>query len=778
MATVTLDVSSRFPDGTDLAVYLRRTQPKNKDSAPSGDPVTSGTVGAGEVTFSGLEEDKHYLAIAQLGGIWTRFGFTVNLEPEGVFVRGIEVATKEQLDAALAEVDAPDLSDYALEADLTSEAGTRAAADSSNAGDIAAHEAATTGVHGIDNTAALALTSDVDADITAAKVGAMGVAVYAGDVGAARPTGYGIVYWVFPSQPTNWIEGDLWMNTQTGEVKVRTGTPAIAVANKGFATNGSFTQYSHATIDADISRMVGLGAGWIRLNVEWNQIQAGGSGSFSWTNLDYCVDAAVSAGLKVLATIVFTPSWARAVDTGKYWDAPDPTKLATFAGVAVNRYKDRIKHWEFWNEPNLSSFWYTNSTSGVSAAAYTACLQAIYPAIKTADPLATVITGGLANASNPTSGAVEADPRTFLAQIYGAGGKDYFDAVAMHPYTQPGFPGETQSWNPWYRMTQMRNTMVAQGDAAKPMWITESGCATSGTTAGTYETEAKAAEIIGKGITEWNKLPWGGNNGNGPPILTYEIRDQGTSGDRENFFGAYANGGTAKALIVAAFQAGGVASAGAIMDDSPRVYLPMEEASGYPQDASGNGAHVTAGAATAYHAAGAVDFAITFNGTSDGFRIPDPGVTTQPVDVGNDFTLEAWIKRDGTSRSEAILHKGADAFALQFDSGDNYVHLRKSGVGYVARSNVAITDTSWHHVAVTRTGTTTVFYIDGAASGTTNEASSAETIQNNDLPLAIGYNYNGGTPNSYFDGSIDEVAIFGSVLSAARILAHFQEGNP
>jgi hypothetical protein len=38
------------------------------------------------------------------------------------------------------------------------------------------------------------------------------VVAYAGDVGAARPSGAPVVLWVnWPSQPTNWVDGDIWL---------------------------------------------------------------------------------------------------------------------------------------------------------------------------------------------------------------------------------------------------------------------------------------------------------------------------------------------------------------------------------------------------------------------------------------------------------------------------------------------------------------------------------------------------------------------------------------
>lgn len=98
MASLTLDVSSVYPEGTSLGAYEVRTQ-SSQDSAPLGTPVDTDTVSAGEVTFDNLTEDETYLAVGQVSGAWVKYGFTVNLSPPGVLVNGVELATQEALDA-------------------------------------------------------------------------------------------------------------------------------------------------------------------------------------------------------------------------------------------------------------------------------------------------------------------------------------------------------------------------------------------------------------------------------------------------------------------------------------------------------------------------------------------------------------------------------------------------------------------------------------------------------------------------------------------------------
>ena len=68
----------------------------------------------------------------------------------------------------------------------------------------------------------------------------------------------------------------------------------------------------------------------------------------------------------------------------------DPGPFAQFAGAAAARYAPLGVHdWEIWNEPN-GAFW----LPAPNPAAYVAWLR-VMPAIKAADPEATVISGGL-----------------------------------------------------------------------------------------------------------------------------------------------------------------------------------------------------------------------------------------------------------------------------------------------------------------------------------------------------------------------------------------------
>jgi serine/threonine protein kinase len=159
------------------------------------------------------------------------------------------------------------------------------------------------------------------------------------------------------------------------------------------------------------------------------------------------------------------------------------------------------------------------------------------------------------------------------------------------------------------------------------------------------------------------------------------------------------------------------------------------------------------------------------------------GIKRSRVDLGTpaslqlqDLTIEAWIKRTNpTNISRDDNHEdetnvGGGALVLSWGhSGygfglmdDGRLLLSTLNVWAVYSTNV-VGDTQWHHVAVTRSGTNVVFYIDGAGAG---EAPYDSTFYF-ETPAAIGSR--GDAAGGTFWGMIDELAVYDRILSPAEI---------
>lgn len=296
----------------------------------------------------------------------------------------------------------------------------------------------------------------------------------------------------------------------------------------GVAVGGNLQNQDAASLARDLDLIRDAGARWVRIDINWAQIQNGGPNSYYWNDIDRVVQGANARGLKVLGLIVYTPGWARPANASASY-GPDPATYASFAAKAVEHYSAMgVQHYEIWNEPNIKPFW----TPKPDPAAYTRLLRASYASIKAVNPTATVLTGGTSPAA--TDGT-DIAPVDFVKGIYANGGKGSFDALAHHPYGWPAHPGENQSWNAWHQMNgtspSLRSTMADHGDGAKKIWATEFGAPTNGPS-GSYISEAVQAEIVTKAHRLWRTYNWAGG------LFTYHHRDQGTSNDtRENHFG-------------------------------------------------------------------------------------------------------------------------------------------------------------------------------------------------------------------------------------------------
>ncbi|MFE0326322.1 cellulase family glycosylhydrolase [Streptomyces sp. NPDC058960] len=76
-------------------------------------------------------------------------------------------------------------------------------------------------------------------------------------------------------------------------------------------------------------------------------------------------------------------------------------------------------------------------------------------------------------------------PDVFLTQAYAAaGGAPMFDALSIHPYTQPVLPAaQLAIYGGWATVPTLRQIMQSNGDGAKSMWVTEIGAPTGAGTA-------------------------------------------------------------------------------------------------------------------------------------------------------------------------------------------------------------------------------------------------------------------------------------------------------
>lgn len=256
---------------------------------------------------------------------------------------------------------------------------------------------------------------------------------------------------------------------------------------------------------------ISTGASINRWPIYWPIVESV-SGQFNWQTQDAAVRADLARGLRINAILLGTPAYyqtgtplpapqnpqlrpqgtlslyapERATPQGLFepvfndgTDVPGSGKTinaanrwARFVYLAVNRYKPDgvlarqhhwpegvgVRHWEMWNEPDLTSFW------DGSLGDYARLLKVGYLATKHADAQAQVLFGGLANFAWPSfyGEVLSIYDDDALARANHA----FHDILATHNYSY--------SWRSWQYVFNAGNTMRAHG-LQKPIWLNESG---------------------------------------------------------------------------------------------------------------------------------------------------------------------------------------------------------------------------------------------------------------------------------------------------------------
>jgi len=173
--------------------------------------------------------------------------------------------------------------------------------------------------------------------------------------------------------------------------------------------------------------------------------------------------------------------------------------------------------------------------------------------------------------------------------------------------------------------------------------------------------------------------------------------------------------------------------------------------------------------------AGEVGQSFSFNGTSSYVSITNLGLLNT---FTNRLTVECWVRGNSTNANGSwggIVAKGNTSWRIQATAGAKTVTFSLTGTTGADMSGTRnVNDGQWHHVAGVYDGTNMFLYVDG-----TLDVSKPSTglIAQNNMPVAIGANVNPPPGTSYFfNGSVDEVALYNRGLSATEIAAIFNAG--
>ena len=147
--------------------------------------------------------------------------------------------------------------------------------------------------------------------------------------------------------------------------------------------------------------------------------------------------------------------------------------------------------------------------------------------------------------------------------------------------------------------------------------------------------------------------------------------------------------------------------------------------------------------------------------SSDYLRVPN----TTDFDFGTgDFTWSLWVNYETHVNYAGLLFTGISnsEYRLKFQFSGQILYMQNAdGDSQVADLGTNITGTGWHHLCLVRSSGTITTYLDGSAVDTDSRAGN---VNSNGNDLLIGKN-----ASSYFDGKMDEIAIWNTALTADQI---------
>ncbi|MDQ3155990.1 MAG: LamG domain-containing protein, partial [Actinomycetota bacterium] len=222
--------------------------------------------------------------------------------------------------------------------------------------------------------------------------------------------------------------------------------------------------------------------------------------------------------------------------------------------------------------------------------------------------------------------------------------------------------------------------------------------------------------------------------------------------------------------------------------DTPRAWYRLGESSGtVATDSSGNGYHGTyEGGATFNARAGLVDNdpdgAIGFDGVDDYVVVPPAAVTS----LTSATSVAVWFEvADGAviASSQSLFSAAPTTthrlFLILKTDGKLQFSANTGSASSAADSTAAYNDGSEHFAVGTWNGTDTVsLYVDGVLVSSDNSMAPTQSDGNAGPGVRIGSSF-AGTTTSLLAGTLDEVTVYDTALSAARVLAHYNAGtNP
>ncbi len=432
------------------------------------------------------------------------------------------------------------------------------------------------------------------------------------------------------------------------------GTPVYSRTPSGppsFGLNSHIaTRYPDpATMDKPADVIVELGVNWVREDLHWHRVQPT-SNAWDWTFTDAAIHELAERGINILGVLGPSVGWATpfsgdAPDGVSYY-APDPDRFVAYVQAVVTRYRDRIHHWEIWNEPDNAIFWRPHP----DPLAYADLLKRATAAIKGIDPHAQTLIGGL----NPFD-------LSFARTVAESGHWDSFDIIAIHPYVDPYSP---EAGNLIAAADGIRTMALHYG--VKPIWATEIGWSSGPgdrDAIGMTDEEMQANYLVRAMLLLWQAGV--------EHIFWYTLKD-----DPHNPYGLIRYGDGRADLeprkpAFAALRTLNRETAGARFIERRDVFhqhtlLNFEEPREWLRPSQPNGA-LRRSRLQRYSGAYSAQIAYHFSTTANDYLVFE---SAQPLRINEELqALGAWVYGDGSGHLIKVWLRDAEGEVLQFNLG-------------------------------------------------------------------------------------------------------------
>ena len=189
---------------------------------------------------------------------------------------------------------------------------------------------------------------------------------------------------------------------------------------------------------------------------------------------------------------------------------------------------------------------------------------------------------------------------------------------------------------------------------------------------------------------------------------------------------------------------------------------------------------LTAAATVTYVSGFSSSYSLLLDGTNDYVSLGNPS----ELQITGAMTISVWIKTsDGTNHR--IIDKDNSGsvrswILILVSDKIRWVRFASGGAASTIDSVATVDDGNWHHIAVTNNPSgTCAMYLDGSATSFTEVTTNGDdgiTMRDSAANVELG-RFSVG-PSQFFDGLIDEFAIFDSVLSASDVSSIYNSGEP